>query len=336
MDPRQVLAQMEERQSGRNGITRRVLRLLPLLLKAMSSSRRAGLLIARWHPLLRPVQWIWQKRGGRSLVLVQGVIADLHAANPWTAKISLFERMAIMSLKSADAIVTPATGIADWISSQTGRPRAEIITIENGLNLSEFSGVFDKSPGSLANDLPDEYAIFSGNMATWQGVDVILEALAEPDWPSSLHAVFVGDGDHAELVLHSSDSRVHYMGRLDRASMIALLSDAMLALAARRDVPASSTGVSPFKVLEAAAAGVPAVVTDIAGQSTLARSLGGAIVVPPDSAKALAQGVSQLYHDASLRARLSQRAQIEAKRYSWESGASELSRAVVRAYTKNS
>lgn len=283
-------------------------------------ARPRGVLLARWSPFVALVSRRWTAKGRPLVLFVQGNLDDLYDSNPWTRRAPWLTELALASIRDATAVVTPSAGLAEWVATiRAAEEQPAVTVIPNGVDLALFDGA------RAGADRPREpYAVFFGNMATWQGVDTILHALADPRWPADLALKVIGDGPLAREVQASSDPRVHYLGRRSKPEVAQIVAGAQIALATRSDVAASATGVSPFKVIEAAAAGTPAVVTQVPGQEELARDIGGALLIPPGDPAALADAVATLHADADLRARLTERGLVGVRAYDWAARADEL------------
>jgi glycosyltransferase involved in cell wall biosynthesis len=87
----------------------------------------------------------------------------------------------------------------------------------------------------------------------------------------------------------------------------------------------------PKSLLEAAACGRPIVATDVPGCRQIARADVNALLVPPDDARALADAVARLAHDATLRARFSAASRALAEN---EFATEKIAPAVVALYRK--
>lgn len=324
----EVIANTDSTVGKTSGLRGKVSRIGRLVSRGVVAAR-PGVLIARWHPFTYPVMWAWHRKGGKVVLLVQGNLADLHDSNPWTRKVPFIAWMARKSLSKADAIATPSSGLAEWIADIADRPRATTSVIPNGVKLDTFEA---PSHAQDARSAEEAFALFVGNFAAWQGIDVILEAFRSPGWPEELSLRFIGDGQHRELITNENSDRVQWLGVQPRSVVGAEMSKATVALATRKFVDASATGVSPFKVIEAAAAGVAYVATRVPGQTELAEDLGGGILIEPDDASALAEAVSLLARDETLRTTLGAQGRKGAEAYAWEARADQLAATVRSVY----
>jgi glycosyltransferase involved in cell wall biosynthesis len=81
---------------------------------------------------------------------------------------------------------------------------------------------------------------------------------------------------------------------------------------------------SPIKLFEYMASGRPIVATSIPSVSEILEDGVNAVLVPPDSADALREGMKRALGDISLAARISERASSDVHSYTWEERAKKL------------
>lgn len=305
-------------QRGRSG--GRVARLARLMLDSVRQPRH-GVVVARWHPFVLPALVAARLRGGASVVCAQGVLAEVEAVHPWIGRYRLARWVALRPLFVADRVLAPSEGIARWVVEVTGRPAHEVTVLENGVDVDLFA---------TARRTPEQppYGVFVGNLAAWQGIGDLVDAVRQPAWPDGLRLVVVGDGVEREKVLAGRSAGVEWRGTLDRADVACVLGGATLAFATRAAVTASAQGTSPFKVIEAAAAGLPVVATDVPGQAEVVRDLGNGVVVPPGDPAALAEAAARIMADAAERDRLRRSAVEQVAAYDWIAGSDRLGAAV--------
>jgi glycosyltransferase involved in cell wall biosynthesis len=83
-------------------------------------------------------------------------------------------------------------------------------------------------------------------------------------------------------------------------------------------INASSLDNMPVSILEGFASGTPVVTTAPEGMSYLIRNEHTGLLSPPGDARALADNVVRLLREPELASRLAFNAQVEMRRYSWE------------------
>jgi glycosyltransferase involved in cell wall biosynthesis len=240
-----------------------------------------------------------RRRGIPVIQEVNGPYGDLFAAWPKTRPLApLFRWLMRAQYRKADVLITVTDGLKRWLEAETGR--GDVHVIPNGANVEVFA------PGAPRPDrpLPDRYAVFFGALASWQGVDVMLEAMTTDAWPPDLGLAVAGDGAMRSLVLQAAerDPRVIYLGTLPYREMPGLIANALCGLSPQVSGGRSESGLSPLKMYETLACGVPVVVSDFPGQSELVRENRVGAVVAPEDPLALAKGVRDLLADESERA----------------------------------
>lgn len=206
----------------------------------------------------------------------------------------------------AARIVAVSDGIADDVARRYGR--TDTVVVANGVNCSLFRPVEREEAARALGLSPDhQYICFVGNLASWQGVDVLLEAA-----PRILAAVpsarllIVGDGDERD----SLGRRANELGLLDACIFTGSVpySDVPIYINASTICVApfvrrrnERTGLSPLKVYEYLACARPVVASGISGVSELIGESGGGRLVPPEDTAVFAATVSELLGDEQAR-----------------------------------
>jgi glycosyltransferase involved in cell wall biosynthesis len=157
--------------------------------------------------------------------------------------------------------------------------------------------VFRPEPAS--SEIPlTRYVVFVGALSPWQGIDTLLEAVADEEWPSDTKLVFVGDGVERPNVeaAAAKNRKVLYLGRRPQKSIPGIISGSIAGLSTqnRKRGASSEYGFSAIKVFEIMACGRPAIVTDFPGQGDVVRNANAGIVTAPESPKAIAKAVATL------------------------------------------
>lgn len=211
---------------------------------------------------------------------------------------------------SAAAIgVTPNLATA---AAAAGAPRT--FTVPNGVDVDRFRPDLPRRDG-----LPARYAVFFGELAPWQGIDVLLDAIALPAWPQNLPLVVVGGGVlRPEIDAAARGGDVVYLGRLPQDDLARVVAGATVAVSPQNGAAGRAvSGVSPLKVFEAMAAGVPVVVTDLPGARDVVEEARCGRIVAAGDADAMARGVAAVVGDPDL-AQLKERARVAAvEQHSW-------------------
>ena len=175
--------------------------------------------------------------------------------------------------------------------------------------------------------------VFIGALASWQGIDTVLEAVDTPDWPLEVDLVVAGDGRERDRVDEAArvNAHVRWLGTIPYDEAPALLSGSLAALVPMADVPRSRYGLSPLKLFEAMACGVPVVASDLPGLGDTVRANQCGITFPAGDADALARSVAHLAQDRELAGEMGSRGRIAAEtHYSWDARAGQTEQMLLR------
>ncbi len=302
---------------GVRGPVRRLLDILATQCRFMMQRERPDILYVRGHFASLPaVLWarlmhvpvVWELNGGGSDVLsswpqVRPLLPLLQASVNWQMRIS-----------AAVIAVTPE------LSRSAGEHGAKhCYVVRNAADTDLFAPT-----ATTSIVLPPKFVSFHGTLATWQGIDCLIDALDRPAWPASVSLVVIGDGVLADLVRAKAqiDQRVTYLGRIRHREVPGIVARSLGAVSPKSTGDLARTGVVPLKLFEAMACGVPVIVTDLPGQADIVSGSGCGLVVPPEDPAAIAAAVSTLDSDPELARQMGQRAREAAlDKYSWDASA---------------
>jgi glycosyltransferase involved in cell wall biosynthesis len=190
---------------------------------------------------------------------------------------------------SADAAVARAVtrtivvspDMADVLTRRLKVPARKIVHIDNGLQLP--------LPLALPVRGPVRRLLFVGLLVPRKGVHVLLDALADPRLPTDLTLRIAGDGPERGAL----EAQARTLGLADRVEFLGFREDVPKLLGeADAFVLPSQLEQQPLVLIEALGAGLPCLATDVGG---VADQLGDdGVVVPPNSAPALADGLLSL------------------------------------------
>jgi glycosyltransferase involved in cell wall biosynthesis len=277
----------------------------------------------RAHPLAFPAAVIAKIFGRPVVHEINGTYGDLYVAYPAARRARrILDALQRWQYRWARGLIAVTPQLRAWSveESRPGKPAA--VVIANGANTDLFN-----EDAKSALELPKPYVVFFGGLTRWHGVDLMLDALRMPAWPSGVSLVIVGDGPESPLLQEAAqtDSRLVLLGRRPYREIGGIVAGALVGLVPIVDPEgrSSSAGLSPLKLYETLACGVPAVVTDYPGQADIVREAGCGVVVAPDAA-ALAAAVAGLASDPET-ARLKGRRGAELVRtaHSWDRRAGE-------------
>ena len=179
--------------------------------------------------------------------------------------------------------------------------RSKLHLIENGVDIDEIDAVTEMSQ-ELTDWKGNGCFIlgYIGQLIPRKGIDMLVHAVAEMANPR-IRLALVGDGIQRKFLedltaeLKVSD-QVRFFGfRKDRLSLLKGFDVFVL--------PSRLEGI-PRCLMEAMAAGIPVMATDIPGSRELAIDNVTGLLARVDSSKSLAEGISRLFMEESLRKKL--------------------------------
>lgn len=284
---------------------------------------RPDVVYIRWHAASWPSAMLARVLRVPVVQEVNGPYDDLFIAWPGTRRFAKFFVWLMRSqLRSATAVITVTSQLADWVRRESGNKDTRIWVIPNGANTDLFH------PDARHRRRPalgDKYIIFVGALARWQGVDTMLAATEHPDWPADVTLVIVGDGVERAKVegFAEKSSRVRYLGQQPYDVVPALVAGSIAGLSPQVG-HRGNTGLFPLKVFEYLACGVPAIVSDYPGMAELVRQGRCGLVVPAGSAGALARAVQYLAANVPEAQEMGRRGRkLVEREHSWDKRAEE-------------
>jgi glycosyltransferase involved in cell wall biosynthesis len=224
------------------------------------------------------------------------------------------------------AVITTGRGITELLHQRLGVPRERLHTMPTGVDLKEFSPRTPDPKLAEGLNLPAGAFIFGtiSVLRSWKGHLYLLEALKQLR-EAGLDAILliVGDGPYRPVIEEKITAlglgeAVRLVGHQDAVPQWLALMDAfVLASYAHEGVPQA--------LLQALAMGRPTVATRVGGIPEVIVPEETGLLSRPRDARSLAQAMSRLVEDASLREILSRRGpQLVASRYSLEQMADAL------------
>jgi glycosyltransferase involved in cell wall biosynthesis len=301
------------------GIARKLWEFLTLQVKAWFDSRRPAVVYVRDHVGLLPSIICARMKSIPVVIEVNGSFADYTMAYPWMRAIRpLIAGAGRLCMRLSNAVIAVTPQLCDWVQSEIGKKPTFLVP--NGANTELFNPSAERS-----EKLPERYVTFFGAFAPWQGIEIMLRAVREPEWPEDVKLVIVGSGREQPKVeaAAAQNSRIVYLGRKPYRAIPGIIAGGLAGISAKTN-PGGWTnyGFYPLKVFETLACGVPAIVTDFPGQRELIKENNCGLVIPPDDPSSLARSVAYLRQHPLEGAEMGRRGRqtIEAK-FSWQHAA---------------
>jgi colanic acid biosynthesis glycosyl transferase WcaI len=229
----------------------------------------------------------------------------------------------VAAAKAADRLVVCSPGFRDYFRDK-GIDSAKIDIVLNWVDVDWIAPVGLSRADAYAS--PTRF-LYAGNIGYTQGFETLVDAcrLAGP----SVEAVIVGDGNAVSRVraLAASTTNVEVRPPVPRAEFPALLASADVHVVLQRRVSAGANLPSKIATYLSSGRAVIASIDANTPAGGLLRASGGAILVEPEDAAALARAMTLLTDRRSLRDELARRGRAFAKR--------ELSREAALARLEN-
>ena len=252
--------------------------------------------------------WIWRRPYVFEVRdLWPGVFVELGVLKN-RLLIRALEAVEMFLYRRAAKVVVVTDSFRDVLVSR-GLPAGHVAVITNGVDTSRVR--FDSAGAAAlreAHGLQDKFVVlYIGAHGISQGLPAILDAADRLRDDAGVEFVFVGDGaDKQKLIARAAElklANVRFLPSQPRDSVPAWYSLAGAVLVPLRNIPMFETFI-PSKMFEILAAERP-MIASVRGEARriLERS-GGALIVDPEDAAAIAASVRQLRADPALGERL--------------------------------
>ena len=297
-------------------IRRRIWHFAVLQLRLWMTCGRPSVLYIRSHHAVLPTLAIAKIRGVKTILEINGTFHDLLLSYPWTRFLGpLADWIGIACLRTADAVIAVTPAIADWVKQVGGRKH--VFVVPNGANVNLF-----RPDGARCGLLPFPYVSFVGALSPWQGIDILLRAIGEQEWPADVRLVIVGEGCARSSVEQAAvrNPSLIYLGRRRYHEIPGIIAGAIAGLSPQTNSQGRAEyGLYPLKLFETLSCGVPAIVTDFSGQRDVIQEHDCGIVVPPENPAAIARAVASLYIQPERRREMGLRGRRAVEQgFSWQ------------------
>jgi glycosyltransferase involved in cell wall biosynthesis len=202
----------------------------------------------------------------------------------------------------------------------SGMPPDRVFTVHNAVP----HGLFTEN-GDFG--LPYPYVFYPGNRRSYKNLDRLLTAYANSALPrTGIHMVLTGEADRAlqrKARKAGIEGSIHFAGAVSDQDLARLYHGATLV-----------AFVSLYEgfglpILEAMAAGVPVLTSNAAAMPEVAG--GAALLVDPTSTEEITAGLERLSFDEDLSRKLVRLGRIQAARFDWDRGATQVWKIVAAA-----
>lgn len=230
--------------------------------------------------------------------------------------------------RRADHIIAVTGGMKDWLTTEGAASESSVSLIQNGVEHEHFrTGGRSADRGSLR-------IVYSGNLAEYQGIDLLLRAFQR------VHAVLT----QAELVLVTDSSgewlqeRLEALGLVDCVFVVHADYASLPARLTEADVlvnPRPSCDGLPQKILNYMASGRP--IVSFAGSADLLEHERTGLLVPDGDIDAFASAITRVLQQPEFGERLGQAARDEViAARGWRQVAARVERAYSKVTSRRS
>jgi colanic acid biosynthesis glycosyl transferase WcaI len=209
-----------------------------------------------------------------------------------------FENWAI----AADRVSTISPQMCAKLAEKGILPE-RIVEFRNWANVDEVMPLQGKSPYRAEWGIDREnVAIYSGNIANKQGIEIVVETARLLKHRKDLAFVICGNGpNRARLLEASADlDNIHFYDLQPRERLSDLLGMATLHLLPQ--IAGAADLVLPSKLTNMLASGRPVVATALPGTGLADEVEGCGLITPPGNPTAFAKAIESLLEDRELRA----------------------------------
>ena len=246
------------------------------------------------------------------------------------------EEAEMLATQCSDRIVSVTPQIANYLIRQFHCRPDKVEVIGNGVNTKNFHPIQDQAVLAewrrrLGIADKDVVVAFVGNLALWQGVDMLIESAFQLlSKGEKLKLLIVGEGVLKSFLMKKVlDSRYLkefiFTGMIKYENIPFLINLTDICVAPFISERNRKTGVSPLKVFEYMACGKPVVASRIEGLEFIEEEGAGCLVELGDVI-GLGKALEDLLRNTNKRTEMGRRGlEIAREKFSWDSRAVEIS-----------
>lgn len=250
--------------------------------------------------------------GGIAAILTKRTfISTQHDTQPWRYNTNLknliYKYLHRYVMKYASAIIAPSRSVKHYLVETEKIPLHKMKVIYHGIELKQFACDFKRMTknvkiGSLGRFNPEK-----GQIYIVEALKLILPYLKS----KKVELIFAGDGPTRPQIAmivkeFGIDKYVSFLGRIYDVPRFLTEIDILVHAAI-------SSEAFCYAALEGLAAGKAVIATSIDGIPEFITDHKNGILVPPKSAKAIAQAFTELINDSELHMRISKNAAVSCR-----------------------
>jgi glycosyltransferase involved in cell wall biosynthesis len=273
-------------------------------LRKAANAFKPDVLYERYNLNLLAGVWLKRQTGVRMLLEVNAPLAREREEYGGIGLKRLTQKVERFIWGSADFVLPVSNVLAGEIRS-AGVAASQIAVIPNAIDPGDFSPAIGGDSAKSELRLDGKTVLgFVGFVRSWHGLDAILDWLAQPDSPPSMHLLLVGEGPELPALKEQAaqlgiEDRVHFTGLVDREMAVRMVSAFDIALQ-----PKCVEYASPLKLFEYMALGKAIVAPDQPNIRELLDADVSALLFDPQSRTSLIAAIRRLGDDPDLRKRV--------------------------------
>lgn len=300
---RKTLGHLSFMVTGWGGLSRAARRGRPDVVVVSSPTFFSVLTAWAWCSV-RGVPWIFEVRD-----LWPGVFVELGVLRNRIV-IALLESLELFLYRKASRVVTVTRSFVDDIARR-GIDRGKVAVVTNGVDYVQFAPGPADAAFVADEDLAGKFVVlYLGAHGISHALIRVLEVAERLDDLPDVLFVLVGEGAEKEMLVAEAARRhltnVRFVAGVPKDRVLAWYRAADVGLVPLRKVELFKTFI-PSKMFELLAAGLP-IVASVDGEAReILRESGGAVVVDPEDADAIAREIRGLRTDPQRRREMAER-----------------------------
>lgn len=199
----------------------------------------------------------------------------------------------MLAIRCSNRIVSVTPQIAIYLNQYFHCPQEKVKVIGNGVNTKIFFPIYDETilrgwKERLGIAKEDTVIAFIGNLAPWQGVNILLESAFQLlRNEGNLKFLIVGTGSlrgflEKRVVNSGYGNKFIFTGMIKYEEIPFLINIADICVAPFISRRNRTTGVSPIKIFEYMACGKPIITSKIGGLEFIEKEEVGCLIEPED------------------------------------------------------